>query len=97
LDLSDFNIRDIPMTEWKRSLMANNLNIVIKTLIEFIKLNSKNEDTQFHVKEFYQVYLKLDPKLTYKSIQSFSAQMTAPRTKVRGFLLLKLRVLPTRF
>ena len=98
-DISEFNPRDIPMTEWKRELKMKSIDPLSKMLIEFA--NNHLDDTleRFHWKEFYDAYSAMNiidkNRLTLRSF-SVNLQKLLDRTplpspfgkngiKARGF------------
>jgi hypothetical protein len=61
-DLSDYNPREIPMTEWKKELKDKSIDPVTRTLIDFVKgkVDQNGEITdicnKFQICEFYTIY-----------------------------------------
>jgi hypothetical protein len=74
-DLSNVDLRNIPMTEWKRSLMSKNLDIVLQSLIKYVSKQGDEDETRHHIKDIYEYYEKIDTKKIYKSMQSYNNQL----------------------
>ena len=58
MDLTDYDSKKIPMTEWKRELKEFSINTIVKSVINYIKHYKGDEETRrlFLYKEFYNEY-----------------------------------------
>lgn len=67
-DISLYNPREIPMTEWKRELKEKSMDCVTKMLIKFVndRVDScgipTNSDLRFLIQEFETAYKEIDDK-----------------------------------
>ena len=70
IDLEKVNLRNIPMTKWRRDLMMRNCDDILKSLIDFLRDNEEDKSTSFHVTEIYKYY-----KGDEKSIKTYNTEL----------------------
>jgi hypothetical protein len=94
-DISSYNPRNIPMTEWKRELKEKSMDFVTKMLIKFVNDRvdqngvPTNSDQRFLVKEFETTYGELDDKR--------KESLTSRALSVRLQKMLNIRTLDSAF
>ena len=70
-DISEFNPRDVPMTEWKRELKMKSIDSLTQMLINFVNHHIDDKAERFQLREFLEEYQSLNimekNRLTLKS------------------------------